>query len=469
MTTPPAIEFNKLPPEEKAQLLFQKAVRLHQSNKLDEALKYYAQCTQLDATFADAYNNMAVALRKLGRFNAALTCYKRSLAIRPDHGATYSNMGNVLNDLDRLEEALGAHTKAIELMPDELLYLYNAALVLRDAGQCTNAIALFNKILNIDPDYKNCRWDRALTYLMSGDFKTGFAEYDARWSLDRSPPRTFTQPRWTGEALTDCTLFIHREQGFGDAIQFARLLPIIKEKFGGTIILETPPELMRLFEQMDAVDQLIPSGQVPPVFDFWVPLMSLGHILHIREDCIPGTPPYLHKPDKHPLHLRPAPKGGMNIGIVWAGSPTHQNDRRRSVALDLFLPLANDTGTTLISLQKGPACKDLTTTGANCVVLDADKDLKDFADSAALIDQLDLVVTVDTSVAHLAGAMGKEVWVLLPFTPDWRWMWHRTDSPWYPDMRLFRQDHPGDWEGCFRKLYRALDEKRLRLMRNQSN
>ena len=260
-------------------------------------------------------------------------------------------------------------------------------------------------------------------------------------------------------------MFIHREQGFGDAIQFARLIPAIKEKFGGTILLETPPELMRLFQQIDGVDQLVPSGKPPPVFDYWVPLMSLGHILHIREDNIPGKTPYLHKPEDHPLRLHPAPKGGMNIGIVWAGSPTHQNDRRRSVPLDLFLPLANDVDTRLFSLQKGPACKELITTGANCIIVDAGKDLKDFTDSAALIDQLDLVITVDTSVAHLAGAMGKEVWVLLPFTPDWRWMWHRTDSPWYPDMRLFRQDHPGDWEGSFKKLYRALDEKRLRLIR----
>lgn len=461
----PLTDYSTLHPQEKAQVLFQKAIRLHQAAKLDEALKYYTQVIHFDPTFADAYNNMAVALRKQGRFDVALTCYKRSLSYRPDHAATYSNMGNVLNDLDRLEESIAAHSKAVELRPDEVLYLYNAGLVLRDAGKCTEAIAYFDKVLNLDPDYKNCRWDRALTYLLDGQFEKGFADYDARWKLDRSPPRTFPHPRWNGEALNGKTLFIHREQGFGDAIQFVRLIVEIKHKFNPTIILECQPELIDLFQQIDAIDQLIPSGQMPPAFDFWIPFMSLGHILQLNETTIPRQVPYLHAGNTTRTPLPEVSRHDLNIGIVWAGSPTHQNDRRRTTTIERFLPLANQGNTSLYSLQKGPAHTQLENTGATCLILDVGKDLKTFADSAAMIDQLDLIISVDTSVAHLAGAMGKEVWLLLPYTPDWRWMWRRTDSPWYPTMRLFRQDQPGDWDSCFRKVYRALEDKRLRMKR----
>jgi len=460
MTEPrkPKFDFNKLSQRDKAQVLFQKAVRFHQKQKLNEALQYYTQAIAFDRDFADAYNNMAVILRASGRYDAALVCYQRSLTIRPDHGGTYSNMGNVLNDMDRLEDAINAHRKAIEYNPQELLHLYNAALVLRDAGQCAEAIDLFDQVLKQDPDYRHCRWDRALTHLAAGNFQQGFQEYDARWKLDKSPPRTFDQPRWTGDPQEGRTLFIHREQGFGDIIQFVRFLPQVKERFGGRILLECPPELIRLFQQINGIDDLVPSTQNPPVFDTWVPLLSLGHILGLHADTLDNSP-YLQPVSNSRIPVPPARGKGLNIGIAWAGSPTHQNDRRRSTRLENFLPLCGKEDTTLYSLQKGPAVKDLKTTGAQCILIDAAPALTDFADSAALIAQLDLVITIDTSLAHLAGAMGKEVWVLLPYTPDWRWMWNREDSPWYQNLRLFRQDHPGDWDSCFKKLYHALDEK----------
>ncbi len=452
-------EFNALAPHEKSQVLFHQGVQLHQQNRFEEALKLYSQAVALTPDFADAYNNMAVALRKLQCFQAALTCYKRSLSIRPDHPGTYSNMGNVLNDLDLMQASLGAHQKAMELDPENLLYQYNTALVLRDAGKLDEAIRLFDAVLEKEADYKDCRWDRALTHLMAGRFKEGFADYDARWKLAKSPPRTFNEPRWQGEDLTGRTLFIHREQGFGDAIQFLRLVAEVKKRFGGKIILECQPELVTLFENTAGVDQLVPFGQKPPAFDCWIPLMSLSHILDIEEQTIPRTIPYLSPPEKSRFRVRPAPEGGLNIGIVWAGSPTHQNDRRRSVPVERFLPLADHKGVTLFSLQKGDYEKELITSGAKHLLIDAGKDIRDFADTASLASQLDLIICIDTSVAHLAGALGVPVWLILPFTPDWRWMIGREDSPWYPQMRLFRQSSPGDWESCFEKVYRALDEK----------
>lgn len=462
MTAPNKVQsekFNKLSAKDKGLVLFQQGAKFHQQDKLDEALKAYTQAVAFHPTLADAYNNMAVALRKQQKFEAALACYQRSVAIRENHGGTYSNMGNVLNDLDLIEEALEAHNKATELEPENLLYRYNLALVQRDAGLFDEALKSFDDVLAKDPNYRDLRWDRALTLLMDGRFKEGFEEYDARWKLSKSPPRSFPQDRWEGGPLNSHTLFIHREQGFGDAIQFLRLIPSIKKRYGGTIILECQPELMRLFDGFEGIDQLHSFGQPLPDFDLWVPLMSLGHILGVEEKTIPMDIPFLTAPVSDRFHVRPAVDSGLNIGIVWAGSPTHQNDRRRSTKIEKFLNLARHKNTTFFSLQKGERVSDLTQTGASCLIIDAGSTLRDFADTACVIDQLDLIITIDTSVAHLAGAMGKEVWLLLPFTPDWRWMLKREDSPWYPQMKIIRQPKPGDWDSVFKKVDQMLGKR----------
>lgn len=451
--------FDSLSPPDKAKVCFFKAAELHKNNQLEQALKLYAQAVAYNPDFPDAYTNMAVALRKQKHFAAALACYQRSLTLRPDHSGTYSNMGNVLNDLDRISEALDAHAKAVELEPDNLLYLYNKALAHRDALNLDTAIALFNEVLQKNPAYRNCRWDRALTYLMKGDFETGFAEYDSRWELEKSPPRPFSEPRWNGGGLGKRRLFIHREQGFGDAIQFARLLPALKKRYGGTLILECQPELVSLFIGLEGVDHVHPFGQPLPQFDTWIPLMSLAHILKIDEDNIPGEVPYLSGPAESRFHIRPAPENGLNIALAWAGSPTHQNDRRRSAGLSKFLSLGAFNGVTLFSLQKGPCETDLKAEGGEALIINAAAEVKDFSDTAAIVEQMDLIISVDTSLVHLAGALGKEVWCLLPYTPDWRWMVDRTDSPWYPTLRLFRQETPGDWDGVFDAVIAALQEK----------
>jgi len=455
----PVSKFEDLKPEEKAHVCFLKAVKSHQKKDLDAALALYGQAVSFNPLLADAYNNMAVILRKKKHFAAALTCYRRSISIREDHAGTHSNMGNVLNDLDLVQESVLAHSKAIELDPDNLLYRYNKALVLRDAGETTAAITLFDQVLSEDPNYKDCAWDRALTYLMAGDFKTGFSQYDARWSLEKSPPRKYAQPQWEGDPLNGRRLFIHREQGFGDALQFVRLVSEVKKAFGGIILLECQPELISLFERVEGIDELIPSGRQPAKFDVWIPLMSLARILKIEQDTIPGKVPYLHSNKETRFRIRPSPEGGMNIGIVWAGSPTHQNDRRRSAQINDFLPLMAHQGVTLFSLQKGKRGQDIINEGVQGLIVDAGPELKNFSDTADLIAQLDLVISVDTSVVHLAAAMGKPVWLLLPYTPDWRWMLEREDSPWYPSLKIFRQDEPGDWEKLFKKIYQSLAER----------
>ncbi len=453
------LDFADLSPAEKAHSFFIKAVKSHKQGDFEKALSLYGKSIAYNPHHADTYNNMAVALRKCGHFEAALSCYKRALSLRKDHAGTYSNMGNVLNDLDRIEDALAAHTQAVTLAPEDLLYQYNKALALRDAGQYKEALALFDQILSQNPTYKDCRWDRAITSLLSGDLKSGFADYDARWELKKSPARHFPFPRWNGESLKDKRLFIHREQGFGDAIQFIRFLPLVKERFGGIQTLECQPELIALFQGTNAIDEIIPSGTPIPTCDYWVPLMSLPHLLGIEETPLPCHIPYLSPSNTNAFNIRPAPAGGLNIAIAWGGSPTHQNDRRRSVNLENFLPLCGYPDVTLFSVQKGPRSQDLRQTGGACLIVDAGAKMQNFDQTASLLHQMDLVITVDTSVAHLAGAMGKPVWVLLPFAPDWRWMHQRSDSPWYPTMRLFRQPRPGDWTRVFEDVYRCLEEK----------
>lgn len=452
-------DFADLPPVEKAHFLFLKAIKRHKQGHFAQALTLYGQSIAHNPHHADTYNNMAVALRKLGHFEAALSCYKRALSLRPDHAGTYSNMGNVLNDLDRINEAMHAHEQAVSRAPQDLLYLYNKALTLREGTYYKEALSLFDQILAIDPTYKDCRWDRAITALLSGDLKSGFADYDARWDLEKSPARRFPFPRWAGQSLHGKRLFIHREQGFGDAIQFLRFLPVVKEKFGATLTLECQPELVTLFEGSNAIDEILPAGQPIPRCDYWIPLMSLAHLLDIDEDTIPCSVPYLTPSNTNTFNVRPAPSTGLNIAIAWGGSPTHQNDRRRSTELENFIPLCSYPDVTLFSVQKGPRAQDLKKTGGDCLIVDAGAKIQTFDQTASLIAHMDLVITVDTSVAHLAGAMGKPVWVLLPFAPDWRWMTGRTDSPWYPTMSLFRQDSPGDWTGVFQNVYRCLEEK----------
>lgn len=444
---------------EKGRLLFLKAIKHHEKGDLQDALRLYGQSIAYNPHHADTFNNMAVALRKLGHFDAALSCYERALSLRDDHAGTYSNMGNVLNDLDRIEDALSAHDQALMRAPNDLLYHYNKALSLRDAAHYDQALALFDQILARDPHYKDCRWDRAITCLLSGDLKNGFADYDARWTLKNSPARQFPFARWTGQPLNGKRLFIHREQGFGDAIQFVRLLPVLKKKFGATLTLECPPELVELFQHSNAIDEIIPSGQPIPTCDYWVPMMSLAHLLDIEERTIPRDVPYLSPSGNNILNVHTTTNDRFKVAIVWGGSPTHQNDRRRSVALEKFIPLCRYPDVSVFSVQKGPRAQDLQTTGANCLIVDAGAKIKNFDQTASLLSQMDLVLSVDTSVAHLAGALGKPVWVLLPFTPDWRWMNARSDSPWYPTMRLFRQSRPGDWDGVFADVYRCLEEK----------
>jgi len=456
--------WNSLKPEQKMALREREAVRLfaqglerHRAGDLDAAARLYGQALLLDAKLPDVYNNFGVVLRRLGKGEAAVACYRRSLVLKPDNAGAYTNLGNVLREIGRLEVAAASHRRAVALAPDSADAHYNLGLALRDLGDSDAALEEFAKALKLDPDHADCRWDRALTLLQKGDFKEGFKEYEWRWKLKRAEPRNFKQPLWDGGALKGKTILIHAEQGFGDMIHFARYIPMVKAK-GGNVVVEVAQPLARLFSTIPGVGQVVNQGAQLPRFDVYAPMMSLARILGTTLETIPANVPYLKAPEAHGPQLPATMSRARKVGIVWAGRATHQNDANRSVTFTNFVELLGLPQTTVYSLQQGPAADDIAAGGCQAFVLDIGRRMRDFADTAAVIEQLDLVISVDTAVAHLAGALGKPVWVMLPYPGDWRWMLERDDSPWYPTMRLFRQQRPGVWDPVFERARKALHD-----------
>ncbi len=401
--------------------MFSGALHHHHQGDVKAALRDYARVLRLDPGFADAYANMGVALRSVGRFGAAIACYRRALVLGPETAGVHSNLGNALRDMDRYDEALAALDVAISLR----------------AG------------------FADYHWDRALTLLQMGDLESGFREYEWRWKLKNTPPTRFDQPVWDGSELKGRTIMLCRGQGMGDMIKFSRYAAMVKD-LGGTVIVEAQPELVRLLSTVPGVDKVVTHDAPVPRFDVQIPVLSLPRIFQTTLETVPDRVPYVTAPELHNLRLSRPAASKLAVGIVWAGSPTQVYDRRRSCPMDRFLALMGLADVTFYSLQKGEAAKQLRLSGAAALVTDLSGRLNDFADTAAVLDQLDLVIAVDTAVAHLAGALGRPVWILLSYAGDWRCPPGRKDSPWYPTMRLFQQDRPGDWDGVMARVLAAL-------------
>lgn len=446
--------------EREAARIFAEAAEAHQKGDMAEAIKGYNKSLLLNPNIPDVYNNLGVALRSTGKLEASVACYRRSLTMRPGNASVFSNMGNALREMGRLQTSVAAHQQAVKLAPNNPEPYYNLGLALRDLGQVDQALACFNKTLNLRSDHVDCRWDRALTLLTKGDYARGFDEYEWRWKLDRSPPRGFSQPQWDGSEIKGKTLLIHQEQGFGDLIHFARYLPMVKERSkAGTVIVEVQPELARLFSTIDGVDKVVNKGAALPKFDTYLSIMSLAKLFETVVATIPADIPYIEAPEMETLKLPPSMGSERRIGIAWAGRPTHQNDANRSCDFTNFVELLGVPGVSIYSLQKGPREADIREHGCEALVMNLGPRLGDFADTAAVLEQLDLVITVDTAVAHLAGALGKKVWVIMPFAADWRWLLNTDKSPWYPSLRIFRQPRPGAWDPVFSDVRKALREE----------
>jgi tetratricopeptide (TPR) repeat protein len=399
---------------------------------------------------AELWSNRATSREALVRFDDALSDCDHALALNPRLAAAHACRANVLRRLGRLEDALSACDAALALTPSDAALHANRAIALAELKRPADALNACVASLTLDPGHAPAHFTRASVLLKSGDYAEGWRELEWRKRLPaKAGQRDFAQPEWRGETeLTGRTIFLHWEQGFGDTIQFLRYVPLVA-RLAGKIVLSVQAPLQRLAARLDPAIQVLAEASVPGSFDCHCPLMSLPLALGIP---IPSDTPYLHADPTAASHWRQrlAALPGTKIGLVWAGArnpglETEFMFQRRSLALAALAPLANMQDVSFISLQKGPQAEQARTPPTGMTLHDWTDELSDFDDTAALISGLDLVISVDTAVAHLAGALGKPVWLLNRYDTDWRWMEDRTDSPWYPTMRIFRQPANQDW------------------------
>ncbi len=436
-----------------------RGVALAALGRYDEALASHDQVLAAKPEDTEALNGRGNALRKLKRPEEALASYEHALALRPDHADALNNRGNALRDLGRPQDALASYALALAAKPDFVEALNNKANALRDLGRRDEALACYAQALVLDPDDADAHAGEAMTRLILGDFARGWRDYEWRWKSKQLAlaKRDFAQPLWLGqEALAGKTILLHAEQGLGDTIQFCRYASEVARR-GAKVILEAPPVLVPLLATLAVVAEVVPTGTSVPAFDFHCPLMSLPLALGTELATIPAPPSYLAADTKQVARWQAAlgTRDRPRIGLAWSGNAAYLDDRRRSIALQSLAPL-HSPDWQLISLQKELRREDRQVLAQRPDILPLGEKLGDFGDTAAVIAQLDLVIAVDTAVAHLAGALGKPFWVLLPFAPDWRWLLGRDDSPWYPTARLFRQSSPGDWDGVIARVVAAL-------------
>jgi Tfp pilus assembly protein PilF len=428
----------------------------------EDAARSLRRALSLEPNSAEANNVLGNATLALGKPAAAIECYRRALALRPEYPEALNNLGSALRASGRLEEAEAELARAIALRPSYASALANLGLVLQERARYGEALEMYDRAIAADPTHASARGNRAMLLLLLGRLQEGFAEYEWRWRMPgfATPARTFPQPMWDGTDLGQRTLFMHAEQGLGSAIQFVRYVGLLARQ-GSRVIIECRRPLHRLFETSLASPggsvAVVRRGNALPPFDCHAPLMSLPHLLGTTMQSIPAEIPYLRAPPADGTTWRARLAGSPRpwIGLVWAGNPKHENDHNRSMAAPHLAPLVASARASFFSLQVPAAPQDLAALPPGRVD-DLAPALGDLADTAAVIENLDLVVSVDTASAHLAGALGKSVWLLLPYVPEWRWLLNREDSPWYPTMRLFRQHQAGDWADVVERVKVAL-------------
>ncbi len=472
---------------------------LWQQAKLPEAFTMLRHVLQLQPRFAEAHEQLALVLQRWGRNAEAVQSLQAALQLRPNMSSALGNLGTLLNSMGRREEALRCLLKFVDLRPrlaeghnnlgnaylglfryGEAQACYQRAITLRpryakaeynlgkvhfELGNFAEAAAAFERAMEYDPQYAEPRFELGAVQLLQGNYAAGWRNYESRWGMDNASHarRTYTEPVWDGSPLAGRTILLYTEQGFGDTFQFIRYARLVKER-GGQVLVECQPRLIPLMQSVPGVDQWIPRGQMLPPFDVQCALLSLPAILGATAASIPRQVPYLAAQPRLVEKWREAlsPLAGFRVGIVWQGSPTFLRDGVRSIPLVEFEPLARVPGVQLIALQKGPGEEQLSRLAGRFSVAqlgdDIDQSTGTFMDTAAILTQLDLLISSDTSTVHLAGALGLPVWVALGRVPDWRWLLERSDCPWYPTLRIFRQRQPADWSEVFCEIAAALQE-----------
>ena len=424
----------------------------------EEAVACHERALQLIPNYAEAYTNLGITLEKLRKFEEALASHDKAIELRPHYADAFSNRGIVLTLMMRLEDAIASYEKAIELDPKHAEAFTNLGFALKQSMRFDRALQAYDRCIELKPDYPDAYWNKSLTLLLLGDFVNAWILYEWRWKRYELAKfrRNFTKPVWLGlEEISNKKILLHAEQGLGDAIQFCRYAKMVKSK-GAYVILKVPPPLINLLRGLDGVDHLLKADESLPDFDYHCPLLSLPLAFGTDLDSVPQPTPYL---SVEPLKLtawrdRLGKTAKPRIGLVWSGNVEHKNDRNRSLALKELianLPLEFE----YVSLQKEVREIDRDALSESSIRHFGEY-LQDFTDTAALCELLDIVISVDTSVAHLAGSIGKKTCVLLPYVPDWRWLLNRSDSPWYNCMQLFRQNEDRHWSYVLQEINKFL-------------
>jgi len=430
------------------QILNSRGSLLLQLGRAEIALVSFDQALRLAPRQPAVRLNRGVALAQLRRLDEAIAEFDAVLAQEPRQADAHFNRGNALVSLGRVEEAILAYDRALALRPDYIKALTSRGVALQALNRNRAALADFERVLAHDKNHADAHHNSALVLLMLGDYRAGFKEYEWRWQRTGMPPRrALGRPLWLGEfPLTRKSILLHAEQGLGDCIQFVRYAPLLARS-GATVVLEVPRELTTLFARVEGVARVVARGEALPSFDLHCPLGSLPLALNTEVSSIPAQIPYLEPDQKRVAKWRErlADLPRHRVAVAWSGNPSHPNDRNRSIAFDRLAPLwSEDAG--FVSIQREPTGIEVAQMAAIPRLVHVGALLDDFDDTAAVLSLVDLVITVDTAAAHLAGALGRPTFILVPFAPDWRWMLDREDCPWYPTARLLRQPVPGDWE-----------------------
>ena len=433
---------------------------LQARGQLDDAIAAYRQAIAVNPNYAKAHSNLGCVLQVKGQFDEAIAACRAAVALNPAMPEFHSNLGEALQAGGRLDEAIAACRAAIALKPNFPEAYTNLGSALQKKRELDEATAAYRQAIALNPGHCEAHYNLGLVLLTRGNLSQGWDEYEWRWKAKgfTTPLRHFAQPLWDGRRLDGATLLLHAEQGFGDALQFIRYLPLAGERVAG-IVIECQASLQRLFQTNAGGCSVVVRGESLPAFDAHCPLLSLPRAFRTTLDNIPGHVPYIYADVALAGQWRErlgADLTSLKVGLVWSGSKSNKKGRNRSLSLSALAPLGRIRQVGLYSLQKGERPDQAVNTPTELKLIDWTNDLGDFADTAALIANLDLVISVDTAVAHLAGAMGKPVWVMLPYASDWRWLLDHDDSPWYPTMRLFRQPSIGDWDSVVRRVADAL-------------
>jgi FKBP-type peptidyl-prolyl cis-trans isomerase 2 len=449
---------------------FSIGVYLQDRDELDEAIKSYGKAIAIDPSMTEAYYNCGVACQKKGMLQEAIPFYQQVLELNPNHEKACLNLGISFKETGQYDEAEKYFERALQIKPDYDIAYYNLGNISYFNGRFEEARQFYEKAISINPEYADAHWNIALIDLLLGNYKDGWKGYEWRWKLEGLDlKKQISLPVWDGSDIRGKRLIIVTEQGFGDTIQFVRYIPMVKEQ-GIQVFFQCQKELIPLLQHRSDIQEVFELRSTLPEADFSCHLLSLSRIFDTTLENIPSSVPYILPSDaqiKKWGERIAEERGRLKIGIAWVGNPDLARSYYRSCTLQEFSPLMGLEGIVFYSLQKGEAANEANEIPKGLILTDYTNEINDFAETAGLLYNLDLVISIDTAVAHLAGAMGKPVWTLLPFIPDWRWLLDREDSPWYPTMRLFRQPSPGDWTSVISKVKHEL-AKMLKKMPSES-